>query len=1035
MTSLFKKVTALVLGVIISAVATAFVFAAQNTPPDLLELTFSMNNKKYVSSGTTKDLDVGPFIENGRTLVPFRTLFEELGYSVEWDGTYKKITGKKDGTTIEMWVDKTSANINGKETQLDVAPKINGGRTFVPLRFVSENSGAYAAWDPDKRAVYILKVNKLPANASFSPTGEKAFFPTPNGQYFFVNADGSNIIKIGSFNKIWWVDNSRIYAEKDKKLLINADGTQKDAINEWKYVGKTLDNKSLVLNGTMLTGVAGTEDFPIKDFNYKIKGIAAYTVLGPYLVALEDRDELLYFKSPYSTPVVVGKPSMMVNNQGQMGTKLFDTEVAFDDSGKFAAFYQYESGRMTLNVMDLNNPSDIKKAVISFDVNNNTVNPIKTKWSGKDIVNVESTVYSWSIKVGKILEVSESINSLGNYDFGTALLYTKEQGNDTSFLVTDGKTSKILAMPQKEVRNWYSFKGKMLATIHDKVSNKMTFVLFKGDNFEVLLDDFNIEETFEYNDNMLIHGYDRAQKENKLYRFDGENLVLVKGDFYVGKHVEYKGKLVINKYDKYRHYTLMVFDKKSDTPWVPKTLKEEFILDDFVVGESRLYMLGAEEKGSKKPIVAYDGFDDTKTQMYLEDNRMFRVTDLFEFRGELYGIADKTLFTISPEGAEIKKLLNLDAPGGIIFWVGYENKWEDSEITKINTDVGKIVADLDSTISNLLKIQKTRTLQPDELLKLINAQSRRAAINKYKLSYEINTFTIFNGKLYLGVSSKKASFSYVGTEKDDKDSTKTKRVPKYEVIESFSGNMVVSIDSKDVTMRPKLEKEKFNCLEFKNTPDYLYMLGEDDSADKDKILFICDGKSDLIPVRDVIKINNLQKVGNRVFIDVHDKNRITKAERDSVILFEGKTVRNVVVAHRTTQWDEVNGAFILGLKEIDIDMNKLCSYDSDFNQIAENFDINFWEKTEDSLFVCGRYRDKANYSLMRFTDANKVEIMQDFNAMDVVKLKNGFFMIYGIDADAKSPTYNQRVLYIYNSKDNSMTKVRSKIEILNMILL
>ncbi len=45
--------------------------------------------------------------------------------------------------------------VNGFKRNLDVPAEIINGRTFVPLRFVAENSGAEVKWDADTRNVYI----------------------------------------------------------------------------------------------------------------------------------------------------------------------------------------------------------------------------------------------------------------------------------------------------------------------------------------------------------------------------------------------------------------------------------------------------------------------------------------------------------------------------------------------------------------------------------------------------------------------------------------------------------------------------------------------------------------------------------------------------------------------------------------------------------------------------------------------------------------------------------------------------------------
>lgn len=52
------------------------------------------------------ELDVPPKIYNNRTFVPLRFLSETIGAEVFWEPTEKKITYKKGGTTIELWIGK-----------------------------------------------------------------------------------------------------------------------------------------------------------------------------------------------------------------------------------------------------------------------------------------------------------------------------------------------------------------------------------------------------------------------------------------------------------------------------------------------------------------------------------------------------------------------------------------------------------------------------------------------------------------------------------------------------------------------------------------------------------------------------------------------------------------------------------------------------------------------------------------------------------------------------------------------------------------
>jgi len=97
-----------------------------------------------------------PIIKDGTTLVQFRPIFENLGYSVTWDGQSKLITGVKGDTKIELKINNSIATVNGKENTLSQAPTIINGNTLVPLRFVSEASGAEVIWSSKYRTIHVF---------------------------------------------------------------------------------------------------------------------------------------------------------------------------------------------------------------------------------------------------------------------------------------------------------------------------------------------------------------------------------------------------------------------------------------------------------------------------------------------------------------------------------------------------------------------------------------------------------------------------------------------------------------------------------------------------------------------------------------------------------------------------------------------------------------------------------------------------------------------------------------------------------------
>lgn len=110
--------------------------------------------------GVKQTYDVPPVLENGRTLVPLRGIFESLGASVEWNQKQQLVRASHSGTKIQLRIGSKSPTVNGKIVPIDVPAKMTSGRTIVPLRFVGEALGATVQYDSANRAVKITSVKK-----------------------------------------------------------------------------------------------------------------------------------------------------------------------------------------------------------------------------------------------------------------------------------------------------------------------------------------------------------------------------------------------------------------------------------------------------------------------------------------------------------------------------------------------------------------------------------------------------------------------------------------------------------------------------------------------------------------------------------------------------------------------------------------------------------------------------------------------------------------------------------------------------------
>jgi Copper amine oxidase N-terminal domain len=120
-----------------------------SAPASAAGISVVVNGKKLV-------FDQQPVAESGRTLVPFRAIFESLGAEVTWDSKTQLIQGTRDSVKISFKLGSKNAQVNNSNITLDVPAKSLNNRTLVPLRFVGEALGATVHWEASNSTVYIF---------------------------------------------------------------------------------------------------------------------------------------------------------------------------------------------------------------------------------------------------------------------------------------------------------------------------------------------------------------------------------------------------------------------------------------------------------------------------------------------------------------------------------------------------------------------------------------------------------------------------------------------------------------------------------------------------------------------------------------------------------------------------------------------------------------------------------------------------------------------------------------------------------------
>lgn len=114
---------------------------------DKAVLTLTLGSKAATKNGETVLLDTAPLSRGGRMMLPIRFVAEALGAAVGWDKETATATVAAKGAVITVRIGDAQLLVNGAPVALDTAAFIEGGRTYLPVRAVSDALGAAVTWD------------------------------------------------------------------------------------------------------------------------------------------------------------------------------------------------------------------------------------------------------------------------------------------------------------------------------------------------------------------------------------------------------------------------------------------------------------------------------------------------------------------------------------------------------------------------------------------------------------------------------------------------------------------------------------------------------------------------------------------------------------------------------------------------------------------------------------------------------------------------------------------------------------------------
>ena len=106
------------------------------------------------------NFDQAPVIENGRTLVPIRAVFESAGAEVSWEQETQTAILTTDNYIVTVKLGESFITKNGMPIAIDSPSQIINDRILIPVRAIAEAMDFGVTWNPVYRSVLIATNGK-----------------------------------------------------------------------------------------------------------------------------------------------------------------------------------------------------------------------------------------------------------------------------------------------------------------------------------------------------------------------------------------------------------------------------------------------------------------------------------------------------------------------------------------------------------------------------------------------------------------------------------------------------------------------------------------------------------------------------------------------------------------------------------------------------------------------------------------------------------------------------------------------------------
>ena len=99
-----------------------------------------------------------PYMDGqNRIQIPVRKALEAIGAKIEYDPASRIVTAIREDTTVKIRIGSEILEVNGNQITMDTQAAIQDDRTYLPLRWVYESFGYKVIWSESSKTVLVSK--------------------------------------------------------------------------------------------------------------------------------------------------------------------------------------------------------------------------------------------------------------------------------------------------------------------------------------------------------------------------------------------------------------------------------------------------------------------------------------------------------------------------------------------------------------------------------------------------------------------------------------------------------------------------------------------------------------------------------------------------------------------------------------------------------------------------------------------------------------------------------------------------------------